>query len=121
MTVQRQRGATGASRLGVGDTDASEARGRRGIRCRWRAVRTWRTTIGPYGEKRYRTALRLHDLRRSCASTSLTLGNSPRVAMEVLDHSGIAITMNTYAHVLPTLLGGAIDGMDDLLGGAADR
>ena len=39
--------------------------------------------------------------------------------MEVLGHSGIAITMNTYAHVLPTLLGDAVAGMDELLGGSA--
>jgi hypothetical protein len=36
--------------------------------------------------------------------------------MEILGHSGIAITMNTYAHVLPSLLGGAAEGMDDVLG-----
>ena len=41
--------------------------------------------------------------------------------MEVLGHSGIAITMNTYARVLPTLLRGAVDGMDDVLGGATGR
>ncbi len=46
----------------------------------------------------------------------LASGASPRVVMEVLGHSGIAITMNTYAQVLPTLLGGAVDGMDDVLG-----
>jgi integrase len=38
------------------------------------------------------------------------------VVMEILGHSGIAITMNTYAHVLPSLLGGAAEGMDDVLG-----
>jgi integrase len=74
------------------------------------------TTVSADGRKSHRTTLRLHDLRHSCASFLLALGNSPRVVMEVLGHSGIAITMNTYAHVLPTLLGGAIDGMDDLLG-----
>jgi len=36
--------------------------------------------------------------------------------MEILGHSGIAITMNTYAHVLPSLLGGAAEGMDNVLG-----
>jgi integrase len=39
--------------------------------------------------------------------------------MEALGHSGIAITRNTYAHALPTLLGDAVAGMDDLLGGSA--
>jgi hypothetical protein len=36
--------------------------------------------------------------------------------MEILGHSGIAITMNTYAHVLPILLGDAAIGMDELFG-----
>ena len=71
------------------------------------------------GKTVHRTTLRPHDLRHSCASFLLALGNSPRVVMEVLGHSGIAITMNTYAHVLPTLLRGAVDGMDDVLGGGA--
>jgi hypothetical protein len=35
--------------------------------------------------------------------------------MEILGHSGIAITMNTYAHVLPSLLGGAAEGMTTFL------
>jgi integrase len=57
------------------------------------------------GEKRWVTGVRLHDLRHSCASFLLAQGASPRVVMEILGHSGIAVTMNTYAHVLPTLLG----------------
>ena len=36
--------------------------------------------------------------------------------MEILGHSGIAITMNTYANVLPTLLGDTVGGMDLVLG-----
>jgi integrase len=68
------------------------------------------------GRTRWVTRVRLHDLRHSCASFLLSQGASPRVVMEVLGHSGIAITMDTYAHVLPTPPGKAIDGMDDLLG-----
>ncbi|MEV6491496.1 site-specific integrase [Actinoplanes sp. NPDC051633] len=68
------------------------------------------------GRETFAPALRLHDLRHSCASFLLASGASPRVVMEILGHSGIAVTMNTYAHVLPTLLGGAVDGMDDVLG-----
>ena len=70
------------------------------------------------GRPTWATRVRLHDLRHSCASFLLSQGASPRVVMEVLGHSGIAVTMNTYAHVLPTLLGDAMAGMDDLLGGA---
>jgi len=68
------------------------------------------------GRKTFTPTIRLHDLRHSCASFLLASGASPRVVMEILGHSGIAITMNTYAHVLPTLLGGAVDRMDDVLG-----
>jgi integrase len=37
--------------------------------------------------------------------------------METLGHSQISLTMNTYAHVLPTMQRGAADRMDDLLTG----
>lgn len=44
---------------------------------------------------------RFHDLRHSCATLLITQGVHPRVIMEILGHSQIATTMNTYAHVLP--------------------
>jgi integrase len=78
-------------------------------------------SVDKAGRQTYRPTLRLHHLRHSCASFLLALGNSPRVVMELLGHSGIAITMDTYAHVLPTLLGHAVAGKDDLLGGATTR
>jgi integrase len=68
------------------------------------------------GEKRWVTGVRLHDLRHSCATFLLAQGASPRVLMEILGHSGIAVTMNTYAHVLPTLLGNAVTGMHRMFG-----
>jgi integrase len=36
--------------------------------------------------------------------------------MEVLGHSGIGVTMNTYAHVLPELRQEAADTIDELFG-----
>jgi site-specific recombinase XerD len=39
----------------------------------------------------------------------LTQGVSPRVLMEVLGHSQISLTMNTYAHVIPALRKEAAD------------
>jgi integrase len=47
--------------------------------------------------------VRFHDLRHSCATLLLVQGVSPRVVMEVLGHSEIALTMNTYSHVVPEL------------------
>ena len=43
--------------------------------------------------------VRLHDLRHTAASLMLAQGVNPRVVMEILGHSQISVTMNTYSHV----------------------
>jgi integrase len=48
-------------------------------------------------------AIRFHDLRHSCATILLSQGVPPRVVMDILGHSQIGLTMNTYAHVIPAL------------------
>jgi len=60
---------------------------------------------------------RFHDLRHSCATLLLVQGVSPRVVMEILGHSQISLTMNTYSHVVPELGREAARRMDALLGG----
>ena len=45
--------------------------------------------------------MRSHDLRHASASLLLRQGVHPKVVSERLGHSGIAITMDTYSHVLP--------------------
>jgi integrase len=42
-------------------------------------------------------------------------GVSPRVVMDVLGHSEIGMTMNTYSHVIPELRRDAADRMDALI------
>ena len=59
---------------------------------------------------------RFHDLRHSCASLLLAQDVSPRVVMEILGHSQVGLTMNTYTHVLPDLKRGAAASIDALLG-----
>ena len=44
----------------------------------------------------------------------LAEGVPPRVIMETLGHSSIGMTMNLYAHVLPTLQPDAADRMDEV-------
>lgn len=61
---------------------------------------------------------RFHDLRHACASLLLAQGVNPRVVMEVLGHSQITLTLDTYSHVMPSLGRDAADRMDALLGGA---
>jgi integrase len=58
---------------------------------------------------------RFHDLRHSCATLLLAQGVSPRVVMEILGHSHIALTMNTYTHVVPELRRDAAVRMEALL------
>jgi len=60
---------------------------------------------------------RFHDLRHACASLLLAQGVHPRVVMETLGHSQIALTMNTYSHVLPALQREAAASMDKVLSG----
>jgi integrase len=64
---------------------------------------------------------RFHDLRHSCATLLLAQGVSPRVVMEILGHSQIALTMNTYTHVLPELKRDAAERMDRVVTGERER
>jgi integrase len=45
-------------------------------------------------------SLRFHDLRHSAATLLLAQGVHPRYIMELLGHSSISLTMNTYGHIL---------------------
>ena len=58
---------------------------------------------------------RFHDLRHSCATLLLAQGVPARVVMEILGHSQIALTMNTYAHVIPELRRDAAQRMEELI------
>jgi integrase len=47
--------------------------------------------------------LTLHGLRHAHAALLLTAGVNPKIVSERLGHSNIAISMDTYSHVLPGL------------------
>ena len=47
----------------------------------------------------------------------LAQGVNPRVVMEILGHSQISLTMNTYSRVLPAMQTDAAARMDALLSG----
>jgi integrase len=44
--------------------------------------------------------IRLHDLRHTSATLALSAGIHPKVVQERLGHSYIAITLDTYSHVV---------------------
>ncbi|MFC9097617.1 tyrosine-type recombinase/integrase [Streptomyces sp. NPDC057072] len=59
--------------------------------------------------------IRLHDARHGCATLLTAAGVAPRVVMEILGHSQIAVTMNVYAHVVQDTQREAVSHMDRLL------
>ncbi|MFI9200543.1 tyrosine recombinase XerC [Streptomyces sp. NPDC053048] len=60
--------------------------------------------------------IRVHDARHG-AATLLAAGNvHPRVAMEILGHSKISVTMDVYTHVPDALKREAVAHMDRMLG-----
>jgi integrase len=61
--------------------------------------------------------IRFHDLRHSAASLLLAQGVQLRAIMELLGHSTIALTANTYAHVMPAMMQDMANKMDSILGG----
>jgi len=48
-------------------------------------------------------AIRVHDLRHTAATLHLSRGENPKVVQELLGHSTIALTMDTYSHVTPSI------------------
>lgn len=62
------------------------------------------------------TSTRFHDLRHSCASLLLAQGTHLRIVMELLGHSSISLTANTYSHVMPAAMREVATAMDSILG-----
>jgi integrase len=56
--------------------------------------------------------VRFHDLRHTCATLLLTKGVHPKIVQEMLGHSSIIITLDTYSHVLPNMQSEAVRAMD---------
>ena len=59
--------------------------------------------------------VRFHDLRHTRISHLSLNGENPKVAAERAGHSSVAITLDTYSHVLPSLQREAAERIDTLL------
>jgi integrase len=59
--------------------------------------------------------VRFHDLRHTCATLLLTRNVNPKIVSEMLGHSTIAITLDTYSHVLPNMRDQAAAAMEEAL------
>ena len=82
-------------------------------------MRPWSLTGGPYLRLLARAGLpektRFHDLRHTCATLLLKKGVHPKYVQELLGHATIAITLDTYSHVLPGMDDGIAESMEEAL------
>ena len=90
---------------------------------RWQTLHPWRSQ----DEKSRRTvrltpqaveALRQH-LRsqiHTCASLLFQKNVHPKFVQELLGHASVAITLDTYSHLLPGMGGEAADAIEEVLG-----
>ena len=60
-------------------------------------------------------SIRLYDLRHSCATPLLAAGENAKVVSERLGHSGTAMTLDVYSHVLPSMQQAAADKLETML------
>ncbi|MGH3085688.1 MAG: site-specific integrase [Rubrobacteraceae bacterium] len=124
-------------RLTIGATEALKHHRKRQLEERMRVAGLWRdhglvftTETGtpidrhnlcqrsfrPLLQKAGLSRIRFHDLRHTCATLLLARGVHPKIVQELLGHSTIAITLDTYSHVLPGMGNAAAGAMDEALG-----
>jgi integrase len=73
--------------------------------------RNWHALLRRAGVRR----ARLHDARHTAATLLLAQGVPARVAMQILGHSQITLTLGTYSHVVPELAHDAAERMANVL------
>ena len=60
-------------------------------------------------------AVRVHDLRHTCATLLMLSGVHSKVVQEMLGHSNISVTLDTYSHTLPSMRSEAADSINDFI------
>lgn len=73
----------------------------------------WKELLGRAGVR----DARLHDARHTAATLLMQQGVPARVAMQILGHSQISLTLGTYSHVVPELAEDAAERMSQALWG----
>jgi integrase len=59
--------------------------------------------------------IRFHDLRHACATLLFGRGVHPKHVRELLGHSTVAMTLDTYSHVIPSIRDQTARAMEDAL------
>ena len=74
--------------------------------------------LRPLLEKAGLPPLTFHELRHTFATFHLASGEKPKVIQEILGHSSIKTTMDTYSHVIPGMQEEAADRLQQFLFGS---
>jgi integrase len=70
----------------------------------------------PILEKAGLPRIRFHDLRHTCATLLLAQGVHPKLVQEQLGHSKIGTTLDTYSHIVPSMMDQVAVAMDSIFG-----
>jgi integrase len=73
--------------------------------------------LGSWKRKRFRPGYRMYDLRHTHATLLLLAGENPKVVSERLGHASIALTLDTYSHVLPAMQEESARKLEEMFGG----
>jgi integrase len=82
------------------------------------ASNLWGRSFRPLLQRAGIEGLRFHDLRHTAATLLLEQNVHPKVVSEMLGHADIAITLDLYSHVTPTMHAHAASEFDTLFGDA---
>lgn len=77
------------------------------------AVRKFHSLLTDAGIGHYR----FHDMRHACATMLIAQGASARTVMDILGHSQISLTMNTYGHIMMDTRREAVELIDSVFAG----
>lgn len=72
------------------------------------------------GQASLPAALRVHDLRHTCASLLIDLGAHPKAIQEWLGHKSITVTIDVYGHLFPSLNEALAEQLDEVFRRAAE-
>ena len=73
-------------------------------------------SLAPLLKKAGLPPIRIHGLRHTCASLLFQKNVHPKLVQQLPRHASVAITLDTYSHMLPGMGGEAADAMGEALG-----
>jgi integrase len=80
-----------------------------------------RRSFHPLLKRSHLPRIRFHDLRHTAATLLLAAGEHPKVVQERLGHHSVALTLDVYSHVLPSMQKAAAAKIDAILAAASLR